>query len=270
MADQTIREAERRWRETGDAAAGVEYLRALERAGLLSDQTPIDIPTVAPPITVECGRNRAVIGIPGVGRVLMHYQTPVAAVVDGPGADVWSPEAAYSASSERVVREWFADQRRDIVMAEEVSAESLVDLLRLVPISEFWPTCDGCLERRQEVTHQRDGLNLCAACAPPVPAFVERAARSVAERTGLNVTTGPPPAEATPHFNGTMPHRYEDGVCVYCAETEAASRNPAMVACPYCAAAQRMRCQTITGRCLPYGSYHRAREQAIATVEQSG
>ena len=168
MSDGTIRDAERRWRETGDAESAAVYLRALERAGLLPDQVPVEAPTNAPPIEVECGRDRAVIAIPGVGRILVHHQTPVAVVLSGlsgPDADAWAPEAAHSRSSERAIREWFADQRRDITMAEEVEPARLVDLLRLVPLSEFWPTCDGCFEKRPRVTRQRDGLDMCTSCA---------------------------------------------------------------------------------------------------------
>lgn len=169
MSDGTIRDAERRWRERGDPESAAEYLRALERAGLLPDQVPVAIPTTAPPIVLastSSGGNATVIGIPGVGNVLVSYHTPVAAMVEG-GRTVWSPAAAYSRAIRRHVRDW---TNRDLDDIEEVSEAFLVDLLRLVPISEFWPTCDQCFERRQGIKRQADGRDLCAACASPLPA----------------------------------------------------------------------------------------------------
>jgi len=172
MSDTTIRDAERRWRETGDVESAAVYLRALERAGLLPDQVPVDIPTVSPPITVAHGpgADAVSIGIPGVGHVLVSYSTPVAALL-GAGQAVWSPTAAHSRTSRRHVSMWLNMNLDDI---EEVTPERLVDLLRLVPISEFWPTCDGCLEPRREVKRQDDGRDLCGNCeaAAALPGMV--------------------------------------------------------------------------------------------------
>ena len=170
--DLPIREAERRWRKDGDAEAAGAYLLALERAGLLPDQTPVEIPQDAAPISIF-GVAAGVTTLRGEGWAAVIVDgVPIAAVVDGDA--IWSSEACNTGHRRSHARRWLIENNIALGWedsddaaddAADVPAARLVDLLRLVPVSMFWNTCDACMEPRRGVARHHDGLDLCAPCA---------------------------------------------------------------------------------------------------------
>lgn len=172
-----MRDLEQAWREGRSVLAASNYLRALEAAGALPDQVPIVPPLdVAMAVLGTWRRDYATIRTASIGEhgaaVLVAFGVPVAAVVyEDEGGGIWSPEACDLAKPpgghvRSNARAWLQSVLGVEAgeSAEETTPARLADLLRLLPVAMFWPTCDRCLTARRTVERQRDGLDVCPAC----------------------------------------------------------------------------------------------------------